>query len=140
MRAKEHDVTTTVRSIKNRRREAERRAMELEAKILEWAERIVAGMRLAKTLPGYTFRIGMWQRAGPAMDDILSVASDMRAAVASPWPREETPSNDYDLLRKFRFAVREMIRNAGPLDDWNQEPTEGMYFALLRLEALVEAE
>jgi hypothetical protein len=33
-------MSTTVRSIKNRRREAERRALELEAKILEWAWRI----------------------------------------------------------------------------------------------------
>jgi predicted Ser/Thr protein kinase len=62
-------MTATVRSIKNRRREAERRALELEAKILEWAEKLDA-MPLS--------RVVRWR-----------MGDDMRAAVASPWPREE---------------------------------------------------
>jgi predicted Ser/Thr protein kinase len=62
-------VSTTVRSIKKRRREAERRALELEAKILEWAEGLYR-------FPSF----------GEEVDDIVV---EMRAAVASPWPREE---------------------------------------------------
>jgi|HubBroStandDraft_1064217.scaffolds.fasta_scaffold56191_2 hypothetical protein len=58
-------MPTTVRSIKNRRREAERRALEIEAKILEWADYL------------------------DCQRDPIVVATCMRAAVASPWPREE---------------------------------------------------
>jgi hypothetical protein len=65
-------MTTTVRSIKNRRREAERRAMELEAKILEWAD-----------------ELDRWSKSALARAGGAKVARDMRAAVASPWPREE---------------------------------------------------
>jgi hypothetical protein len=66
-------MSTTVRSIKNRRREAERRALELEAKILEWAQKL-------ESFWGSSFLV----RTVAAV-----VASEMRAAVASPWPREE---------------------------------------------------
>jgi predicted Ser/Thr protein kinase len=67
-------MTTTVRSIKNRRREAERRALELEAKILEWAA----------TFDAMQFVFDDYRACV-----MSTVAREMRKFVASPWPREE---------------------------------------------------